>query len=206
MKFHAYQDYDQYRQSQITVNHRKLKINPYLHQTTLGCIKYIIKYIKLNRPDAWSGICHAVRNGWEVQVFKHFGLFTIGTEISDTANAFEGVYQHDMHDYKERWVGLFDFVYCNAMDHAYDPDKCIKTWLEQLNETGLLFIEWTKYHGGGVNAPNCFSAEKDEYVNLVAKHGRVVDVLEFGVLVDDPTCTMPKGEVMEYSIIVGSAA
>ena len=43
---------------------------------------------------------------------------------------------------------LFSFIYSNSLDHSYDPEKALDSWMSCLNEKGLCFIEWNK---GDVN-------------------------------------------------------
>ena len=32
-------------------------------------------------------------------------------------------------------------MYSNSLDHSYDPMKCLRTWIDQLNADGLLCID-----------------------------------------------------------------
>ncbi len=71
----------------------------------------------------------------------------VGTDISDTATQFPNSVQWDFHDRNEDWVGQFDFVYTNSHDQGWNPQQAFTTWLEQIKDDGVLFIEHTKVHG-----------------------------------------------------------
>jgi hypothetical protein len=75
------------------------------------------------------------------------GSEVLGTEISDTAATFPHTVQWDFHDRNVKWVGMFDFVYSNSHDHAYDLKAALNVWLECLNKSGVLVIEHDVSHG-----------------------------------------------------------
>ena len=84
------------------------------------------EYIRKMIPDSKFGICHGVRNGTELEWFaKYTGAKVIGTEISPSANKYKNVIQWDFHEPNPEWVGKADFVYTNALDHAYNPEKAV---------------------------------------------------------------------------------
>jgi len=76
-------------------------------------------------------------------MFKEFypNAQIIGTEISHTATDFPMTSQWDFHNENPEWVGLFDIVYSNAIDHSYNPTQVLTTWRNQLDVTGTLYIE-----------------------------------------------------------------
>ena len=57
------------------------------------------------------------------------------------------MYEWDFHEERKDWMYQFDFIYTNSLDQAWKPFQAISTWLNQLKENGLLFIEHTRYHG-----------------------------------------------------------
>lgn len=136
-------DYERYRQVQEDGNKRKIE-NVWADQPT---INFIADYLKARNPDLKRGLCHGVRRGNEQKWFSdRLGIDAIGTDISDTAKDFPNTVQWDFHDRNPYWVGQFDFVYTNSHDHAYDPQKAIETWLEQVNDKGAVFLEHTMGH------------------------------------------------------------
>ena len=106
----------------------------------------------------------------------------MGTEISTTATEYDNTGQWDFHEIKKEWRGAVDFIYTNSLDHAYDPQKAVRTWIQCLNENGLCFIEWW-----GVVHPepvpnDPFSATYDGFTRLLQEWGsqdnyRTQDVL-----------------------------
>jgi hypothetical protein len=70
--------YDQYRQTQIKYNKRKID-NVWANATTLGTIADDLRAESLGA----TGICHGARNGFEVDWFRNaLGGEIIGTDIS----------------------------------------------------------------------------------------------------------------------------
>jgi len=86
------------------------------------------------------------------------------------------IVKHDFMQQRSDWVGHWDVVYSNSLDHAYDPSKCITTWLDQLTAQGRLFVQWTWAHRS-VTGGDCFGASLDEYIALFMQHGYVEDVI-----------------------------
>lgn len=135
MKLYQYDSYEQYKNLQIAANIQKLR--------NVWCSESTVKRIYESYPDSKSVLCHGARNGKEVEWFiKHFpDACVTGTDISPTANEITNMFEWDFHDRKEEWVGQWDIVYSNSFDHSIYPEKCLKTWTDQLSETGVLFIE-----------------------------------------------------------------
>lgn len=135
MKIYKYQNYKDYIDAQTKANEEKIS-NVWVKFQTVQTIAHV-------KPNAKKIICHGTRNGKEQQFFQK--LFPeasiIGTEISKTASNFPNTVQHDFHEQKSDWVGLFDIVYSNSWDHSYDPMLSLKTWREQLKDDGKLFLE-----------------------------------------------------------------
>ena len=108
-----------------------------------------------------NGLCHGARNGYEVEYFrKHLDSEVIGTDISDTAKNFPNMVVWDFHDQNPKWVNSFDFVYSNSLDQALYPEKALKTWANQLNENGRIYIDLTLDHSTrGAGAMDPFGAD-----------------------------------------------
>lgn len=143
---HTYKSYEEYRQTQITHNIRKIK-NVWADEATLTLM---CDELKKDIPGeaALSGICHGTRNGFEQNfIAAQDGFDAIGTDISDTAKDFERSVQWDFHDVQEDWAGKFDFVYSNSLDQSWNPRAALVTWLNQLKPGGRLVIEHTIGHG-----------------------------------------------------------
>lgn len=131
-----------------------------------------------------NGMCHGARCGSEVRSFR--ALFPDaqirGTDLAPRDESL--VFRWDFQKARKDWIGKFDFIYSNALDHACNPEKCAAVWLRQLNQDGKAFIVWTpqhrlvrlreneKYPGG-----DCFGAELSEYIELFNRHGKVIDLI-----------------------------
>lgn len=142
---HEYSDYEQYRDVQVLHNKRKISII-FADESTL---KLLASELRSEFPNKQlRGLCHGARNGFEQNYLRDFSGFDVtGTDISDTALDFDHSVQWDFHDVNEEWVGKFDFVYSNSLDQSWQPRAALVTWLNQLNDTGILVIEHTEQHG-----------------------------------------------------------
>ncbi len=149
-------NYKKYKEAQIALNKRKIE----LVWVTQKDIEFISQFIKGN------GICHGARNGFEVREFSKY-YKTIGTDISDTANKY-GLIQWDFHNQNPEWIGKFDFVYTNSIDHSYNPGLAVKTFREQLKKGGRCIIhtpdkmETMSWNNRG----DCFGGAKEELIKL----------------------------------------
>jgi hypothetical protein len=135
--------YAAYRRLQIEHNKRKFE-NVWAEDRTLDLICDVVRQARQARV---KGICHGARNGWEVQKFKdQLGCEVIGTDISETAADVPDMVVWDFHETNPEWQGAFSFVYTNSLDQAFDPEKALGAWSEQLTDDGLIFVEHTMFH------------------------------------------------------------
>ena len=139
MRTYQYNSYDEYIEKQTFYNKKKL----HWDFTDRKSINYIVSKNKF----AGCVICHGTRSGKEQQFFKEFlgpTSYIIGTEISETATQFPMTVQHDFAIPKSEWINKFDILYSNSFDHSYDPNKTMNTWLDQINDNGKMYIEWSE--------------------------------------------------------------
>ena len=146
VKIHKYKDYDEYKESQIYYNKKKID-HVWADKETLSIIVNFLKD-KISKENI-TGICHGSRNGYEQNFFNENlpNSKVIGTDISDTANDFKNSVVWDFHDEKKEWVKNFDFVYSNSLDQSFDPRKALSVWLNQINKEGFIIIEHSEQHG-----------------------------------------------------------
>jgi hypothetical protein len=165
MKVYRHKNYKEYKDAQIEKNIRKLD-NVWIREEE---IESISKKIKKLIPDVKFGICHGVRNGWEVhQLRDRLGIDIIGTDISPTATQFEHVIEWDFHNVKSEWIDNVDFIYSNSFDHSYDPKKCLDVWMDCIKKpNGICFLHWVSSNVKKLDAADCFSATLDEYRKLI---------------------------------------
>ena len=142
---YEYSSYEEYRDTQIFHNKRKID-TVFADKARLNKISEVLNSKFDN--DKILGICHGSRNGFEQNFLNQCSqnIFSIGTDISETAKDFENSVQWDFHDVKKEWINKYHFVYTNSLDQSWNPKKALLTWFDQLKENGLLIIEHTKYH------------------------------------------------------------
>jgi hypothetical protein len=169
-----------YRATQIRWNRAKLdKI--WADERTLEAVAS-----DLERRGLRAGICHGARNGYEVRWFAdRLKAEVIGTDISETATEFPDMVVHDFHERRDDWVGKFDFVYTNSLDQAFDPEKALAAWADQLTRNGCIYIEHTMQHSAqGASEMDPFGAHPMVVPYLLFKWGKgryaLADILEPG--------------------------
>jgi len=173
--------YEAYKNIQIFHNKRKID-QVWADEET---IRVVSAYIERHISDPHGGICHGTRGGYEQAEFsKLLGCSVLGTEISDTAEQFPNTVQWDFHEQNDDWRGKFSFVYSNSLDQAFNPERALSTWIEQLDDEGLLFIEHTMSHSaGGASEMDPFGAHPMAMPYLLFEWGsgkyRMVDILKF---------------------------
>ncbi len=164
-------DLDAYRRIQIEGNKRKINQIWAVEENIAFLANYILDYM----PSPRFGICHGTRQGLEQQWFRKYlnGCEVIGTEISDNASEFPHTIEWDFHEVKEEWLNAADFIYSNAFDHTYDPEKCLNAWMSCVRPGGICVLEHTRFHGAAVaNQLDPFGAELTQMPYLIALWGR----------------------------------
>ena len=178
MKLHKFRSYRQYRRAQIRKNKDQIDATYAIPEVMQATAAYIQEHL----PDANFGICHGAKHGWEVQQLRDLlEIDVIGTDISPTAKKFEHMIQWDFHEVKDEWRGRTDFIYSNTLDHSIDPVMCLERWAETLRAGGLIFLEWSPWHGEAHStADDPFGASLEEYVRLLSANFENRDVIELG--------------------------
>jgi hypothetical protein len=143
---HEYASYEEYRQVQEFHNKRKLH-DVWADEATLDLVINRVKD-EFPRSKSLFAICHGTRNGFEQNyIASKLEVEIIGTDISETASQFPKSIHWDFHDRKNEWIDKCNFIYTNSLDQSWKPQQAVSTWLDQLQEGGLLFIEHTEAHG-----------------------------------------------------------
>lgn len=180
MEIIPFVNYRSYLNAQLNTVKRR-GIGPYFSDAE---ITNISKWLTDRKLQPKSIICHGARCGSEIDSFLKIypEARAIGTDLfpkrgkASHWNTQSEVIKHDFMEQRKDWIGAFDVIYSNSLDHAYDPFRCISTWLDQLSANGKLFVQWTvshKYTNGG----DCFGASLDEYIMLFMQLGHVEDVI-----------------------------
>lgn len=188
MYIYKYDNYQKYIENQKKATIRKFK-NVWVCEEE---IKIISNYMKEYYKEVEFGICHGVRNGFEVKNFnKLLSNNIIGTEISELAADVKNIVIWDFNIKNEEWVNSCDFIYTNSLDHSPDPSKTLEIWFEQLKPGGFLFVEWTDGHSFSPNydaSIDCFLASKNEYKNLLEKNGTILDIIDITEILKRDAC------------------
>lgn len=168
MNIYKYDSYEDYVKAQTEANHKKLHCS-WVSFTTTRAISNRVKEVD-------NIICHGSRRGTELEYFSdcYPEATIIGTEISDTASSFENTIQHDFHEVREDWLGKFDIVYSNSFDHSYDPCKALDTWIDQLNENGVLCVELMKDVDNKSTEMDPLEISEEEYIELIKERNHEV--------------------------------
>lgn len=163
-------DYEAYRRIQEAGNRAKL--------SKIWATEENIKFVASALAERISGIdfaiCHGTRQGLEQKWFSEaLGCEVIGTEISSTAEEFPATIQWDFHEVKDEWVGNVGFVYSNAFDHSYAPDKCLEAWMSCIRPGGYCVLEHsTKHSPEKANELDPFGADLTNMPYLIALWGK----------------------------------
>lgn len=170
---HEYTSYEEYRAIQIQHNKRKID-RVWADEETLGLVASRVNaHFKNASKNSLFGLCHGSRNGFEQRVLaeKIDNIQQIiGTDISDTATNFPNSVEWDFHDINEEWVNRCHMIYTNSLDQSWKPQQALSTWLDQLVEGGLLFLEHTDAHTAqGASAMDPFGAEPQIMPYLLAE-------------------------------------
>ena len=146
-------------------------------------IKAITDYLKRDsvQCNPLHGVCHGARCGTEIKLFSDYlpEVDIIGTDLAPRV---ENVIELDFHLMPKGWERRFDFLYSNSLDHSNRPSECLRVWLDQLKDSGLAFISWSRAHaleGRPLPFPggDCFGASLYEYIDIIATVGVVKDLL-----------------------------
>ena len=176
MKLYKHENHEEYVNAQIVKNERKID-HIWVKKAELGVIA---KKIRTLIPGAQFGICHGVRNSWEVKKLRELLKFDIiGTDIAPSAKRFPNTIQWDFHEIKDEWINGVDFIYSNSFDHSYDPEMCLDKWMKCVRKgRGICFIHWMSTNIDKIDAADCFAGTVKDYRKLFNK--KYVIIEEFG--------------------------
>jgi hypothetical protein len=171
MLLRKYETYDEYVRLQCEAAVRKRKYI-WAQEDVLKLLSKQVRKLNIDKP---FGICHGVRNGFEVDFLRKeladISADVIGTEISDeVSKENEFTICWDFHEVKPEWIGKVDFIYSNSFDHSYKPAECIAAWMSCISPKGACFLEWTNTHNAGKTGDvDCFQSSLDEYLELTGE-------------------------------------
>jgi hypothetical protein len=167
MRVYEYKDYDEYIKAQKETTDWKYGKLVYIQRNVAQAI-----YEALADKDITSILCHGTRSGEEQKLFKkHFGCYVWGSELSEKASEAEMTTIWDFNQVNPDWVGKFDMVYSNALDHSITPIETLKVWREQLSPNGRLLIEWSDSQNNKTIWSDPLCATESEVTKWAESHG-----------------------------------
>jgi len=95
-------------------------------------------------------ICHGVRQGKELDFFTAQGFGRVlGTDLFVPDKVAGNIIKANFSVGRPEWIGQFDVVYSNAIDHAQNIIETIDVWGEQLKNDprSTIVLEMDKGHG-----------------------------------------------------------
>jgi hypothetical protein len=163
-------NYEEYRRLQVWKSKRDINV-VWASEKNIDFISLYLREHLKNPPK--FGLCHGTKRGDEQQWFmKYLGpdVTVLGTEIADHATEFPNTIQWDFHEVKPEWRNAADFVYSNALDHSYDPQKAIGVWMSSVKPGGFCIIEWHVF-GEPLSLTDPFSADILQLLYAITRWG-----------------------------------
>ncbi len=174
---YKYGSYQEYKEAQIAGNKRKQEVTWVQEEN----IRIIAQYVRQNAIPVEFVLCHGTRNGKEQALFKKYlQARVLGTEISPTATRYPDTIEWDFHEVQPAWVNAVDLVYSNALDHSYDPEKCLDAWMSCVRKSGCCVLEWSPKHAIKTKT-DPFAGSLEDYKGLIEKKYKIRDILEGGL-------------------------
>lgn len=137
VKIKEYSDYESYIKHQsekMKVKFKQIyKIDKFNEETVYNRYKKLFDFTQKNV------ICLAARMGGEVKAFKNLNALAIGIDI-EPGEKNEHVLYGDFHNINFP-SGLFDFVFCNSIDHVLFLDKFFVEAKRILKPSGIFLLE-----------------------------------------------------------------
>lgn len=171
-KIYEYESYDDYIKAQKrTTDFKYGKINYVKKNTIIGI------YEALKNKNIESILCHGTRSGTEQKLFKNsFNCYVMGSELSEKAISAPMTTIWDFNKVNDDWIGKFDIVYTNALDHCITPVETLKVWKNQLKESGRLCIDWSNHQNGkGVTSSDPLNASEEEITEFAKEAGMYLE-------------------------------
>jgi len=125
-KYSSYNEYLKHQSKKLDIG-VKNKINKFMPEYFLNNVRSFEKRISKFKKDISNGkvLCLGARTGAEVVAFRNLGFEdSIGLDINPGKNN-KYVIKGDFHN-MEFSNDIFDIIYCNCIDHAWDLKKLSK--------------------------------------------------------------------------------
>jgi len=123
------------------------------------------KLIHSHVNDIKVVVCHGCRSGVEVDVLQRLNpdARVFGTDLYGEAYKYNRTYfrEMDFDDVPPEWVGYFDVIYSNSIDHSRNPINTLMAWKSELKNNGICFVNF--HWGRGVSREDCFHLDPARY-------------------------------------------
>jgi hypothetical protein len=170
MEIYKYRDYDHYIKVQKATTAKK--------SDWVYAREEVIQQISEYKGFSVRHIlCHGSRAAGEQKFFKKYYPMAeiIGTEIADTALNYPMTVEWDFNKQNPEWIGKFDIVYSNAIDHSITPNETIGIWKQQLKPNGTLCLEYAETQSRRNNDQDPVYATDAEIVALIINNGMIIN-------------------------------
>ena len=166
METYEHKNYDWYKAVQRKLTARKTNqgqsIMSWIDEAGIIAVNKLIHYYV---TDIQTIVCHGCRNGIEVDAFQRLNpmVKVFGTDIYGKAYKYDRKYfrEMDFDDVPPEWVGYFDVIYSNSIDHSRNPINTLMAWKTELRNNGICFINF--HWGRGVSREDCFHLDPVRY-------------------------------------------
>mmetsp|Transcript_82055 Transcript_82055/g.265937 ORF Transcript_82055/g.265937 Transcript_82055/m.265937 type:complete len:357 (-) Transcript_82055:186-1256(-) len=177
-------EYEAYAKAQREKTNRELHVRFATERVLESVSMYLKRHFSTSngmRKCLW-GLCHGAKTGEEVRVLRqklqegrgpscNENDAVLGTDISlEAAKASMGdVIQFDFHLVNMDWKGVWDFIYTNTLDHAYDPPRALVGWRWSLrNSNSVLVIHRSTFHNTmHIDGSDVYGGSIGDYCSLL---------------------------------------
>jgi hypothetical protein len=135
-----FSDHDDYLKKQLSSSNKK--------SSEIWVTENQLNYLCEDISNKFSeqhieGLCHGVKNGYELDYIKEkvVDCNVTGTDIIETNRT--DIIQMDFHEEKKEWIGKFDFVYSNCLNHSDNHQECFELWMNYIKEGGYCYLHWS---------------------------------------------------------------
>jgi SAM-dependent methyltransferase len=168
LKLFVHSTYETYVAAQRVLTAKKIMDGPKIWIGEDG-IKKVNNLLHFYKPEIATMVCHGCRTGFEVNVFQKLNPESkvFGTDLYADGYCYDRNYfkEMDFDTVPSEWVGSFDVVYSNSIDHSRNPVNTLISWKSELKDDGICFV--TFHCGTGVNAADCFRLDKKDCINEI---------------------------------------
>ena len=134
-------------------------------------------------PEIKLMVCHGCRSGEEVHFFQELNpnAEVFGTDIYRKAYHYDRNYflWMDFDHVPCDWLGRFDVVYSNCIDHSRNPLNTLLAWRSELKNDGICFVDFYYTKDKIITKEDCFQLDP---VNYLPEIHQIADDVNMDVL------------------------